>query len=155
MNGVLNRGFFGGATVAQTARYETFLARAHAVGLPDGQARAIFRNEAETGCGFHAAITRAEQRLSQFYEYGYLPLTLRDVLTRDEINALPFSSETILNSWRWMPSPLGRQFAEMSHDRRRTVVEAAVELTAQLGGNAEGWPLERAMFVVMPDLEEA
>lgn len=155
MNGILSRGFFGGATVAQTARYETFLTRAHALGLPHGQARTIFRDEAETGCGFHAAITRAEHRLSQFYEYGYLPLILRDVLTRDEINALPFSSEMILNSWRWMPRPLGQQFAEMNHGRRRTVVEAAVELTAQLGGDAEGWPLERAMAVVMPDTEDA
>lgn len=46
----------------------------------------------------------------------------------------------------------GKYFAELSRDRQRALVESAIEVTAQLGGADEEWPLERALAVVMLDL---
>jgi len=43
----------------------------------------------------------------------------------------------------------------MRRDRQRVLVQAAIELTAQLGSDAEGWPLERAVAAVMPCKEDS
>ena len=63
--------------------------------------------------------------------------------------------EAILNRPCWMPDPLGRQFAELSRSRQCSMVTAALAVTDELGGDAEGWPLERALSAVMPYLEVA
>lgn len=116
--------------------------------------------KAEIDVGYIARKQHPELPLSIYtygrtcqYENGYMPLTLRDVLPSRETETQAASSATILNSPRWMPRPLGQQFAEMSRSRQRSIVEAAIELTAQLGGEAEGWPLKRAMATVMPHVE--
>lgn len=143
-------GGVGREAISMALRYDEFVIRARTLGMTTEQATAIFKTEISKGSGFDAAMRRCDERWNQFAEYGYLPMVLADVLTLEEIKELPFSSGTPLNDWRWMQRPLGRQFAEMSHDRQRVLVEAAIELTAQLGGEKEGWSLERAMAAVMP-----
>lgn len=146
----LGAGPLSASALADATRYESFLVKAQAAGIPLERASAIVRGEAAAGFSFSEAMRHAEARLHLTYEYGYLPMILRDVLDPDELTTVPFSSETILNDWRWMPRPLGRQFAEMAANRQRSIVEAAIELTAQLGGPSEEWPLERAVAAVMP-----
>lgn len=143
----------GTHSISQVTRYEAVLNRAATVGMPRERARAIFC-DAET-YSFDDAIERLLHRERLFEMYGYLPITVRDVLAWHDIEAQQIDPEMILNKPRWMPDPLGRQFAEMRRDRQRTLVEAAIELAVQLGGDAEGWPLERAVAAVMPCKESA
>jgi hypothetical protein len=143
-------GGVGREAIAMASRYDEFIVRARTLGMTTEQATAIFKTEIGVCDGFDAAMRRCDERWNQFAEYGYLPMVLSDLLTWDEIKDLPFGSGTPLNDWRWMQRPLGRQFAEMGHDRQRVLVEAAIELTTQLGGEKEGWSLERAIAAVMP-----
>jgi hypothetical protein len=155
-------GFLGGDagllrshSIGQATRIEALLNRAVTLGMSRERAREIFHDAELTAYSFDEAIESLEHRVRLFKMYGYMPLTVRDVLAQREIAARQLDPETILNRPRWMPDPLGRQCAEMRHDRQRVLVEAAIELTAQLGGDAEGWPLERAMAAVMPCNENA
>ncbi|NUQ98303.1 MAG: hypothetical protein HOY79_17725 [Streptomyces sp.] len=148
-------GTLGTHVVREAIRYEALLIRAEAVGMSRSQAEAVFRDEEFRSYGFDEAIEHLEHRIHQFAMYGYMPLALRDVLTQREIETQVADSTTVLNSPRWMDRPLGQQFAEMGRERQRTLVRAAIEVTEQLGGDAEGWPLERAMAAVMPCKEDA
>lgn len=140
-------------SIAEATRYEAYLIRAEAAGMSRSQATAIFDSVVAGSYSIDDAIERVEHRVRLFTMYGYMPLTLGDVLPSHEVAAQAIDFTTVLNSPRWMPRPLGQQFAEMSRSRQRAMVEAAIELTAQLGGDAEGWPLKRAMAAVMPHLE--
>ena len=113
----------------------------------------VFDNEEAIAYSVGDAIERLEHRVRLYTMYGYMPLTLGDVLASRRAESRSVDFTTVLNSPRWMPRPLGQQFAEMSRSRQRSMVEAAIELTAQLGGDAEGWPLQRALAAVMPHLE--
>lgn len=140
--------------IRKATRYEALLAGAEAVGMSRSRAEEIFRGEEFRNYSFDEAIERLEHRLRLFTMYGYEPVAVRDVLPWRDIRAQQIDPEMILNRPRWMPDPLGRQFAEMGRDRQRVLVEAAIELTAQLG-DVGGWPLERAMAVVMPHKEDS
>lgn len=137
----------------EAIRYEALLVRAEAVGMSRSRAEEIFRGEEFSSYSFDEAAEHLEHWVHRFTMYGYMPLTARDVLTRREIDAYQIDPGMILNRPRWMPAPLGQQFAEMTSGRQRTIVEAAIEVTKQLGGAAESWPLERALAAVMPHLE--
>lgn len=153
----IEAGLLGTHSISEVTRFEALLNRAVTVGMSRERAQEIFHNAELAACGFDDAIERLEHRVHLFTMYGYMPVTVRDVLAwpwRD-IEAQQLDPEMILNRPRWMPDPLGQQFAEMSRDRQRTLVEAAIELTAQLGGDAEGWPLERAVAAVMPCKEDS
>ena len=153
----LDFGLLGTHSIGEATRFEALLNRAATVGMSRERAREIFRNAELAAYSFDEAVERLEHRVRLFAMYGYMPLTARDVLAwpwRD-IEAQQIDPEMVLNRPRWMPDPLGQQFAEMGRDRRRILVEAAIELTAQLGGDAEGWPLERAVAAVMPYKEAA
>lgn len=142
-------------SIREATRYQACLSRAEAVGMSRKRAEAVFRDEEFRSYGFDEAIDRLEGQLRRMAMYGYLPLTARDVLTQRQIEAHKINPEAILNRPRWMPAPLGQQFAEMSRDRQRSLVTAALAVTAELGGDAQGWPLERAMAAVMPFQEDA
>lgn len=148
-----NPGLLASRSISEATRYEACLIRARAVGMSREQAQMVYDNEQAIAYSVIDAIERLEHRVRLFTMYGYLPLTLGDVLPWHEVATQAIDSTTVLNSPRWMPRPLGQQFAEMSRSRQRTLVESAVELTAQLGGDAEGWPLKRALAAVMPHLE--
>lgn len=148
-------GTAGSQSVSQATRFEALLSRAVAVGMSQERAQAVFRNTEAAAYGFDDAIERLDHRIRLFTMYGYMPLAVRDVLGRREIDTRRLDPEAILNRPRWMPDPLGRQFAEMSRDRQRSLVTAALAVTDELGGDAEGWPLERALSAVMPYLEVA
>jgi hypothetical protein len=144
-------------SIGEATRFEALLNRAATVGMSRERAREIFHNAELAAYGFDDAIERLEHRVRLFTMYGYMPVAARDVLAwpwRD-IEAQQIDPEMILNKPRWMPDPLGQQFAEMRRDRQRTLVQAAIELIAQLGGDVEGWPLERAVAAVMPCKEDA
>lgn len=151
-------GTLGRQIVDEAVRYEQFILQARAFGLTNEEAKSVIDCE-----GLHDAarftvgdvVTRAELRLQSFAETGYLPVTLSTVLTRDELREQVFSAGTILNDLHWMELSYAKHFRRMSRSRQRTIVLAAIELTAQVGGTPEGWPLERAMAVVMPFQEHA
>lgn len=142
-------------SISQATRYEACLIRAEAVGISQIRASEIFRKAEAAVYNFDDAIERLEHRVRLFTMYGYMPLAMRDVLTLREIDTRRIDPEAILNRPRWMPDPLGRQFAEMSRDRQRSLVTAALAVTDELGGDAAGWPLERAIAAVMPFQEDA
>lgn len=148
----LDCALLGTHSIGEVTRFEALLNRAATLGMSRNRAWEIFHNAELTAYSFDEAIERLQHRVRLFEMYGYLPLTVRDVLAQRDIDAQQIDPETILNKPRWMPDPLGRQFAEMRRDRQRTLVEAAIEVTlqARLGGDAEGWPLERAVAAVMP-----
>lgn len=148
-------GAAGAQSIREATRFEALLNRAVAVGMSRERAQAIFCDTEAVTYGFNDAIEYLDHRVRLFTMYGYMPLAVRDVLTRDEIDTHRVDPEAILNRPRWMPDPLGRQFAEMSRDRQRSLVTAALAVTDELGGSAEGWPLERAMAAVMPYKEDA
>lgn len=131
--------------------YEDFLRLARSLGLSLKQAETVFRSNA-----FLASIgdltARPEERLEHFAKHSYLTVLLGEVLPLEELKKRSFSYGTVLNDQQWMDRRYGKRFAEMGRDRQRALVESAIEVTAQLGGAEEGWPLERAMAVVMPDL---
>jgi hypothetical protein len=137
-------------SIGQATRYEACLIRAEAVGISQIRASEIFREAEAAVYSFDEAIEYVEDRIRRFAMYGYMPLAVRDVLTRREVDTHQADPEAILNRPRWMPDPLGRQFAEMSRDRQRSLVTAALTVTDELGGDAAGWPLERALAAVMP-----
>lgn len=132
-------------------RYQDFTVRALSMGLTLDQAKTILESE-----GLVTSVTgrrgSAEERLEHYACYGYLEVPLCEVLTQDEMITQPFSYMTTLNG-RWMDRRYAKHFAEMARDRQRALVKAAIELTAQLGGAEQGWPLERAMAAVMPHVE--
>lgn len=142
-------------SISQATRYEACLIRAEAVGISQIRASEIFRKAEAAVYSFDEAIEYVEDRIRRFAMYGYMPLAVRDVLTRREVDTHQADPEAILNRPRWMPDPLGRQFAEMSRDRQRSLVTAALAVTDELGGDAAGWPLERALAAVMPFQEDA
>lgn len=142
------------AAIRQTVRHQEFMVRAHAVGIPSERAQAIVDREVRRGPSFGDPLDRCEERLRLFFEFGYLLVVLDEVLTTDELRAQPFEGSRVLNGG-FMSRPYGKRFAEMPQDRQRVLVKAAIELTQQLGGPKEGWPLERAMAAVMPYQEEA
>jgi hypothetical protein len=151
----LNPALLGTHSLGQATRYEAASSRATAVGMSREQAHRIFRNAETVSYSFDDAIERLEHRIRLFTMYGYLPLAVRDVLTRREIDTRRIDPDTLLNRPRWMPNPLGRQFAEASHNRQRSLVAAALAVADDLGGDAAGWPLERALAAVMPCREDA
>lgn len=129
--------------------YEDFLRRARSLGLSLHQAQTVFRS-GNLLAGYSTASPEA--RLEHFAKHGYLTVLLSEVLTLEELKKLSFSYGAVLNGR--MDSRYGKHFAALDRDRQRALVESAIEVTAQLGGTEEGWPLERAMAVVMPDLGE-
>lgn len=132
--------------------YEDFLRRARSLGLSLLQAQTVFRS-GNLLAGVGDLTARPEDRLEHFAKHGYLTVLLGEVLTLEELKKQTFSYGTVLNSR--MDRRYGKHFAEMGRDRQRALVEAAIEVTAQIGGADEEWPLERAMAVVMPDLGDA
>lgn len=144
---------FGGATFAQVAanlsgsfakasqqiavRYQMFTVRALAMGLTLDQAKIILEREDDP-----------EECLERYARYGYLPVFLGEVLTREELTGQAFSCETVLNDW--MDHRYANAFAVMGRARQRGLVKAGIELALQTE-----WPLERAIAAVMPYLEEA
>jgi len=151
----MDAALLGTHSIAESTRYEAVLNRATALGMSSKRTRAIFDEAQLAACSFEDAVERLQHRVRLFEMYGYEPLTVRDVLAQRDISVQRLDPEMILNRPRWMPDPLGQQFAEMRRDRQRILVEAALELTAQLGGDVEGWPLERAVAAVMPCKESA
>lgn len=151
----LGSGLLGTQSIAEATRGEALLNRAATVGMSREQAQEVFYDLQLVAYSFDDAIGQLERRVRLFAMYGYMPVAARDVLQWRDIEARQIDPEMILNKPRWMPDPLGQQFAEMRRDRQRTLVQAAIELTAQLGGDAEGWPLERAVAAVMPCKEGA
>lgn len=153
----LDNGLLKTHPIGEITRFEALLNRAATAGMSRERAQEIFRNAELAAYSFDEAIERLEHRVRLFTMYGYMPLTVRDVFAWPwrGVEAQQIDPEMILNKPRWMPDPLGQQFAEMRRDRQRILVEAAIELTAQLGGDAEGWPLERAVAAVMPCKEDA
>lgn len=139
---------------AVLARRDELFAYANASGFPPSQVEVVFEAETQrarqTGA---AAFLYIRGRLDQMIWKGYTAVLLRKVLTDAELASQPFSSETILNDLRWMSYRLVLHVATMSRDQQRGLALAAIELTEQLGGDAEGWPLERAMAAVMPHVE--
>lgn len=134
--------------------YEAFMRKARAIGLSLKQAETVFRSNAFlAGVGNPAA--NLEERLDHFAKHAYLTVLLGEVLTLEELKARSFSYGTVLNGQQWMDRRYGKHFAELGRDKQRALVESAIEVTAQLGGAEEGWPLERAMAAVMPSLEAA
>lgn len=129
--------------------YEDFLRKARSLGLSLKQAQTVFRS-GNLLAGYSTASPEA--RLEHFVKHGYLTVLLSEVLTLEELKEQSFSYGTVLNGR--MDRRYGKHFAEMGRDRQRALVESAIEVTAQLGGADEEWPLERAMAVVMPDLGE-
>jgi len=150
----LDVGLLGRYSIGEATRYEALLSRAATIGMSRERAQAIFDEAQLVAYGFDDAIGCLQHRVRLFEMYGYEPLSVGDVLPWRDIRAQQIDPEVILNRPRWMPDPLGRQFAEMGRDRQRTLVEAAIELTAQLD-DVGGWPLERAMAAVMPQAEES
>jgi hypothetical protein len=140
--------------VETLADRERFMTRALTFGLTVEQAEAILRSDSLIASST-GRLGSAQERLEYYAEHGYLTVLLGEVLAPDEMAAQTFSYATILNGWGWMERGYGKHFAEMDRDRQRALVKAAIELTTQLGGAEQGWPLERAMAVVMPYLEEA
>jgi hypothetical protein len=153
----LDNGLLETHPIGEITRFEALLNRAATVGMSRERAQEIFHDAELAAYSFDDAIERLEHRVHLFTMYGYMPVAVRDVLAwpwRD-IEAQQIDPEMILNKPRWMPDPLGRQFAEMRRGRQRTLVEAAVELAVQVGGDAAGWPLERAVAAVMSYKESA
>jgi len=151
----LDAALLGTHSIGEATRYEAVLNRATALGMSRERTRVIFDEAQLAACSFEDAVERLQHRVRLFEMYGYEPLTVRDVLAQRDISAQRLDPEMILNRPRWMPDPLGRQFAKMRRDRQRILVQAAVELTAQVGGDAAGWPLERAVAAVMPCKEDS
>lgn len=145
-------GVLGRQRVEAATHYEEFLVRAHALGLTVEQAKAMFEFEASYSRSALSPLERCHDRLRLFAENCYLIVMLEEVLIPGT-HRPPFSPWTILNGRDWMPYPYGRHFAEMTRERQRSLVSAAVALTEELGGPPQGWPLERAMNAVMPELE--
>lgn len=144
-----------GATAVLEQR-EKFFAYADACGFPLSQAEAVLKVEIrrarENGSD---GILGARRRIDQMIAQGYRAVLLRKVLADDELSGQPFSAQTILNDLRWMRYRLVLHVATMSIVHQRGLALAAIELAEQLGGNAEGWPLERTMAAVMPHVEGA
>jgi hypothetical protein len=151
----LDCALLGTYSIGEATRFEALMSRAATLGMSRDRAREIFHDAELTAYGFDEAIERLRHRVRLFEMYGYLPVTARDVLAWRDIEVRQIDPEMILNKPRWMPDPLGRQFAEMRRGRQRILVQAAIEVTVQLGGDAEGWPLERAVAAVMPCKESA
>lgn len=144
-----------GAT-AVLERREKFFAYADACGFPLSQAEAVLKVEIRRAREIGSdGLVGARRRIDQMIEKGYRAVLLRKVLADEELAGQPFSAETILNDLRWMRHRLVLHFATMSRDQQRGLALAAIELTEQLGGDVEGWPLERAMAAVMPHVEGA
>lgn len=139
---------------AVLARREEFFAQADALGFPRSQAEVVLKVEirraSENGSD---GLRGARRRIDQMVQKGYVAVLLRKVLADDELSGQPFSAQTILNDLRWMRYRLVLHVATMSIVHQRGLALAAIELTEQLGGDAEGWPLERAMAAVMPYVE--
>jgi hypothetical protein len=129
--------------------YEKFMHKARSAGLSLRQAETVFRS-GNFLAGIGDLTARPEDRLEHFAKHGYLTVLLGEVLTLEELTKQSFGYGTVLNDQ--MDRRYGKHFAEMDRDRQRVLVESAIEVTAQLGGAEDGWPLERAMVVVMPDL---
>lgn len=140
----------GGQSAA--LRRDEFLIRASTLGLTLEKAEKLLRTD------FVLTVSGREgsaiERLHYYAHYEYLTVLLGEVLTRDELAEQPFAFETALNAASWMNPRYGARFEAMDQDRQQVLVRAAIELTEQLGGTAEGWPLERAMAVVMPYQEK-
>lgn len=134
--------------------YERFMHKARSLGLSLKQAETVFRSNALLA-GIGDLTATPEERLEHFAKHAYLTVLLGEVLSLEELKKQSFSYGTVLNDAQWMDRRYGKHFAEMGRDRQRALVEAAIEVTAQLGGAEEAWPLERAMAVVMPDTEDA
>lgn len=147
--GLSASGTLGRRMVEQTVRYDEFIVRAQVLGLTAGQAKTLVESDRRL-IGCDSPYAAAEVRLDLYLANGYLNILLGEVLTEDELTKQAFGYGTILNAGRWMKRPYARHFAAMSRDQQRGLVLAAIELTAQLGGEPEGWPLERAMAAVMP-----
>lgn len=141
---------------AVLVRREEFFAQADALGFPRSQAEVVLkvqiRRASENGSD---GLRGARRRIDQMVQKGYTAVLLRKVLADDELTGQPFSAETILNDLRWMRHRLVMHVATMSRVQQRGLALAAIELAEQLGGEAEGWPLERAMAAVMPYVEGA
>jgi len=150
----MDAALLGTHSIAEATRYEAVLNRATALGMSRERTQAIFDEAQLSAYSFDEAVGRLQHRVRLFEMYGYEALTVGDVLSRCDIRAQRLDPEAVLNRPRWLPDPLGRQFTEMRRDRQRVLVEAAIELTAQLG-DVGGWPLERAMAVVMPHKEDS
>lgn len=123
--------------------YESFIIKAQTFGLTVEQAKAIFEHEGLRVQPYEDVIKRCERRLDAFAENGYLIVTLSEVLTRDELLRVRFSTETILNDWHSMPDPVGKRFAEMNRDEQRQLVLAAIKLAIE-----QRFSLERAVSIV-------
>lgn len=143
---------FTGAAQRIAERYQEFTVRALSMGLTLDQARFILESESLIG-SITGRTPGAEARLEHYACYGYLTVLLGEVLTRDELTRQTFSYATVLNDRGWMDDRYAKAFAEMGRNRQRGLAQAAIELTAQLGGEEAGWPLERAMAAVMPHVE--
>ena len=144
------------AAEAVLARREELFAYAEASGFPPSQVEVILKAETQRAREIGEDVfLYIRGRLNQMIWKGYTAVLLRKVLTDAELASQPFSVETILNDLRWMSHRLVLHVATMSRDQQRGLALAAIELTEQLGGEAEGWPLERAMAAVMPYREEA
>ena len=125
----------GRQAVALAACYDRFIIQARTVGLTDDQAKAIVEDEVLRGGPYDTVFQRADRRLQLFMEYGYLPVTLREVLTKGELAAQPFAADVILNDWYEVSQPLGKRFAQMKREEQRMYVKRAINL-ARLGGYA-------------------
>lgn len=145
---------FGSSSIGRSAAeaYETLIGRMYACGLGNEQVSMLLASERRLKLADYPDA-RASVRLDHFAQYGYFPILLGEVLPEDELASQAFSYGTILNGQRWMSQPYGRHFPEMGLNRQRGLVRAAIELTAQVGGEEAGWPLERAMAAVMPYVE--
>lgn len=137
---------------ARAVQREEFLAHAQAFGLSMERAEMLLRSD-----GLIASVTgrqgSAHERLEDYARYGYLTVLLGEVLAKEDLAVQTFSYITVLN--RDMDHAYAKAFSEMSRDSQRGLVLAAIELSTQLGGEVQGWPLERAMNAVMPYQEEA
>lgn len=135
-------------------RYSEFIVRALSMGLTLDQAKVVLESE-----GMLTSISGrkggADARLEHVAQHGYMTVLLGEVLTKDELASQAFGYATVLNSRSRMQRPYGKHFAQMSRERQRSLVMAAVALTEELGGAPQGWPLERAMAAVMPHVEDA
>ena len=70
----------------------------------------------------------------------YPVLTLRDVLTAEELAGNPYAGDIILNHRLRMLPPLGRWFAQMPRKQQRAYVLAAIDYTTNAALGALGLP---------------
>jgi len=132
--------------------YGMLVRRMYAYGLTEDQVSTLLESDRRL-VGRDSPKATAAGRLDDFAQHGYFTILLGEVLTEDELTRQIFSYGTVLNGQNWMSRPCAKYFAEAGRDRQRGLVQAAIMLATECGGEEAGWPLERAMAAVMPHVE--